>query len=102
MFFFRNIQEIRSICRDAKVGVLYATGDVLHDPDSAPDTLELIVTFQPEADDMYYHYFYLLQSSLELLLGVKIELTDYDRLRNPAIRKRILEHSEVIYNHRVV
>jgi predicted nucleotidyltransferase len=98
MFFYRHINEIREICREAKVSVLYVTGDVLHDRDALPEVLELVVTFKPEVEEMYYHYFYLLQSSMEDLLQTRVELIDYDRLKNQAIRKRILEHAEVLYN----
>ena len=98
MFFYRHINEIREFCRAAKVSVLYVTGDVLHDRDALPEVLELVVTFKPEVEEMYYHYFYLLQSNMEDLLQTRVELIDYDRLKNQVIRKRILEHAEVLYN----
>jgi hypothetical protein len=60
MFFYRHINEVREICRAAQVSVLYLTGDILHDRDALPAVLDLVVTFKPEVDEMYYHYFYLL------------------------------------------
>ena len=102
MFFFRHIHEIRSICKDACVSVLYATGDVLHDQNSKPETLELVVNFMPEAEAMYYHHYYLLQAGLSELLQVPVEITDFDRLKNVAIRRQLLQHAEVIYNRSIV
>ena len=101
MFYFRHIQEIRSVCRDCGVSVLYATGEIVYDPHLVPDVLELVVTFQPDTDDVYFHNFYLLQQEISSILGLTVELTDWDQLKNQAIKKRILEHSEVIYNHSI-
>jgi predicted nucleotidyltransferase len=101
MFYFRHIQEIRSICRDCGVSVLYATGDLVYDPHLVPDILQLVVTFLPENGDVYFHNFYLLQQEISSILGISVELTDWDQLKNQVIKKRILEHSEVMYNHTI-
>ncbi len=101
MFYFRHIQEIRSICRDCGVSVLYATGDLVYDPHLVPDILQLVVTFLPENGDVYFHNFYLLQQEISSILGISVELTDWDQLKNQSIKKRILEHCEVMYNHNI-
>lgn len=101
MFYFRHIQEIRSVCRDCSVSVLYATGEVVYDPHLVPDVLELVVTFLPDNSDLYFQNFYLLQQEISTILGLAVELTDWDQLKNQVVKKRILEHSEVMYNHSI-
>lgn len=101
MFYFRHIQEIRSVCRGYSVSVLYATGEVVYDPHLVPDVLELVVTFLPDNDDLYFYNFYLLQQEISSILGLAVELTDWDQLKNQVVKKRILEHSEVMYNHSI-
>ena len=66
-----------------------------------PDVLELVVTFLPDNDDLYFHNFYLLQQEISSILGLAVELTDWDQLKNQVVKKRILEHSEVMYNHSI-
>jgi predicted nucleotidyltransferase len=81
--------------------VLYATGEVVYDPHLVPDVLELVVTFLPDNDDVYFQNFYLLQQEISAILGLTVELTDWDQLKNQVVKKRILEHSEVMYNHSI-
>ena len=83
------------------VSVLYATGEIVYDPHLVPDVLELIVTFLPDNDDLYFHNFYLLQQEISSILGLAVELTDWDQLKNQVVKKRILEHSEVMFNHSI-
>jgi hypothetical protein len=63
--------------------------------------LELVVTFLPDNDDVYFQNFYLLQQEISAILGLTVELTDWDQLKNQVVKKRILEHSEVMYNHSI-
>lgn len=78
------------------VSKLYATGSIVTDPDLYPQELELVVEFNSSTGDSYFHYFYALSNQLEELLNKRITLTDLNQLKNPAIKSRILNHSELL------
>jgi predicted nucleotidyltransferase len=96
MLLFQNIHAIRNICKDCLVSKLYATGSIVNDPDVDPHELELVVEFSPSTGDSYFHYFYNLSSQLEELLNKRITLTDLNQLKNPSIKSRILNNSELL------
>jgi predicted nucleotidyltransferase len=96
MLLFQNIHAIRNICKDCLVSKLYATGSIVNDPDLDPQELELVVEFNSSTGDSYFHYFYALNSQLEELLNKRITLTDLNQLKNPAIKTRILNNSELL------
>lgn len=96
MLLFQNIHAIRNICKECLVSKLYATGSIVNDPDLDPQELELVVEFNSSTGDSYFHYFYTLSNELETLLNKRITLTDLNQLKNPAIKSRILNNSELL------
>ncbi len=96
MLLFQNIHAIRNICKDCLVSKLYATGSIVNDPDLDPHELELVVEFNEATGDSYFHYFYTLSNQLEELLKKRVTLTDLNQLKNPLIKSRILNNSELL------
>lgn len=96
MLLFQNIHAIRNICKDCLVSKLYATGGIVTDPDLDPQELELLVEFSDTTGDSYFHYFYTLSNQLEELLSKRITLTDLNQLKNPVIKSRMLNSSELL------
>ena len=89
-------ERIEEFCRRWHVSELALFGSVLRD-DFRPDSdVDVLVTFEPAAHVSLFR-FVEMQAELAAILGRAVDLVEKPALRNPFVRRHVLDHNRVIY-----
>jgi len=89
-------ERIEEFCRRRHIRKLAIFGSVLRD-DFHPDSdVDVLVEFDPDADDSFDRYLET-QDFLTSLFGRHVDLVEKSAIRNPFRRHSILTSQEVIY-----
>jgi predicted nucleotidyltransferase len=91
-----NAEALSSLCRRWRIKELSLFGSVLRD-DFRPDSdIDVLVTFEHDAEHSLLDVI-ALQHEMEDLLGRPVDLVERRALRNPFRRREILETHQVLY-----
>ncbi len=92
--------QLATLCQQWKINELSFFGSVLRqDFDAQKSDLDVMVDFKPESHCSLFGLSKM-RDQLEILLGRKVDLITKKGLRNPIIRKNILESAYVVYSER--
>lgn len=88
--------RIADFCRRWKVTQLALFGSVLRDDFRADSDVDVLVTFEPDADISLFDLG-AMQQELEGMFGRHVDLVEEAGLRNPFRRRSILSSREIVY-----
>lgn len=92
-------EQIAEFCRRWKISELELFGSVLGDDFGPESDIDLLVTFQPDADWSLFDHIRM-EDELASMVGRKVDLVSrraIERSRNPLRRKLILESAVAYY-----
>lgn len=91
--------QIAAFCRKWRIKEMSLFGSVLRD-DFRPDSdVDVLVTFENDAQRSLWEFLEA-QAELDELLGRKVDLVEKKNVVNPFVRHHILKHRHVIYDAR--
>ena len=91
------LEQIRDFCRKWKIREFSLFGSVLRE-DFRPDSdIDVLVSFEPDADWNYWVGWPEMLDELKEIFGRNVDLVIKDALRNPFRRHEILKTHRVIY-----
>jgi predicted nucleotidyltransferase len=93
----REIDEIRDLCLNHKVGKLFAFGSVLTDRFQQDSDIDLVVDFQDIGLYEYADNYFDLKFSLEKLFNREVDLLEDKAIKNPYLRQSIDSTKQLIY-----
>lgn len=88
--------QIADFCRRWKIKQLALFGSVLSDDFRSDSDVDVLVTFEPDADISLFDLG-AMQQELEGMFGRHVDLVEEAGLRNPFRRRDILRNREVVY-----
>ena len=89
-------KRIREFCRKWKIKKLALLGSVLREEFSPESDVDILVTFEPDADWDLFDWTDMIEE-LKEIFGYSVDLVEKDCLRNPFRRQSILTAMEIIY-----
>ena len=94
-----HITKILELCRRYKVKTLYVFGSILTPRFRKDSDIDLLVRFKKDEINLldYADNFYDFQTSLETLLGRKIDLVCEDSIKNPYFRQEVDTKKRLLY-----
>lgn len=94
----RRIPEEKSaeFCRKWKITELGIFGSGLRDDFHDQSDIDVLVSFSPDSQWCLFHLVDM-QVELSELMGREVDIVEKEALRNPFLRKEILNHVEVLY-----
>ena len=98
MYLTPHIRQIRKLCKQHKVGRLYACGSVLTERFSKDSDVDFLYTFEeniPLLDIVDYYFSF--QNELEKMLCRPIDLVSEKDLKNPYFIKEVDASKQLIY-----
>ncbi|HVX84666.1 MAG TPA: nucleotidyltransferase domain-containing protein [Phycisphaerae bacterium] len=92
------MDKIRDFCRRWKIRELALFGSVLREDFRADSDVDVLVTFEPDAEWDYWVGWPEMIDELEATLGRRVDLVEKEALENPYRRHEILRTHQVIYS----
>lgn len=94
-----HITKILELCRRYKVKTLYVFGSILTPRFRKDSDIDLLVRFKKDEINLldYADNFFDFQTSLETLLGRKIDLVCEDSIKNPYFRQEVDTKKRLLY-----
>lgn len=91
-----SYDQIAAFCRKWKVTELALFGSVLTDEFRPDSDVDVLLTYAPDAPRTFDAYF-AMQDELQAIFGREVDLVEKKQLRNPYIKKHVLESYQVVY-----
>ena len=88
---------ITQACEEFGVKHLEVFGSVARDQVTEGSDMDFIVEFEDETPHGYSKRFFGFQSTLEELLGVKVDLLSNDQIQNPYFKSRVNQERTSVY-----
>jgi len=88
--------QIAAFCHKWKVTELALFGSVLTDEFRPDSDVDVLVTYGPDAIRTFDAFFEM-QDELKAIFGREIDLVNKSTLRNPYIKKHVMESYQVVY-----
>ena len=88
--------RIEAFCRKWKVTEFALFGSVLTDEFRPDSDVDVLVTFSPDAPWSLTHLVEM-RDELKALLGREVDLVEKKALRNPYVKKHVLNSYQVVY-----
>ena len=94
-----HITKILELCKRYKVKTLYVFGSILTPRFRKDSDIDLLVRFKKDEINLldYADNFFDFQTSLETLLGRKIDLVCEDSIKNPYFRQEVDTKKRLLY-----
>lgn len=92
-----NIERLRQLCQNHKVGHLFAFGSVLSNRFGADSDIDLIVDFKDVDLLEYADNYFSLKDELEKLFNRKVDLLEAQAIRNPFFKESIDRQKKLVY-----
>lgn len=94
-----HITKILELCKHYKVKTLYVFGSILTPRFRKDSDIDLLVRFKKDEINLldYADNFFDFQTSLESLLGRKIDLVCEDSIKNPYFRQEVDTKKRLLY-----
>ena len=94
-----HITKILELCKRYKVKTLYVFGSILTPRFRKDSDIDLLVRFKKDEINLldYPDNFFDFQTSLEALLGRKIDLVCEDSIKNPYFRQEVDTKKRLLY-----
>lgn len=94
-----HIAKILELCKRYKVKTLYVFGSILTPRFRKDSDIDLLVRFKKDEINLldYADNFFDFQTSLETLLGRKIDLVCEDSIKNPYFRQEVDTKKRLLY-----
>jgi predicted nucleotidyltransferase len=89
--------EIERLCKAYHVRRLYAFGSVLTDEYNSNSDIDLLVDFRDLRLEEYADNYFDFKFSLEELFNRPIDLLEEKAMKNPYLRKSILQNRQLLY-----
>jgi predicted nucleotidyltransferase len=90
--------EVSVLCRRYRVRKLAVFGSALRaEFEPGRSDVDLLAEFEPMPPAEHARAYLDLAAALEHLLGARVDLTEVSAIRNPYIRREILETQQAIY-----
>lgn len=91
--------EINAFCAHHKVSKLFVFGSVLRPEfDQTKSDLDFLVIFQPMPVEEYFDNYLAFIENLEQLFGLKIDLVEYNAIRNPVFKRSVDKEKVLCYD----
>lgn len=94
-----NINEIKKLCSENKVKILYAFGSVLTDQFNNNSDIDLIVDFDSIDLASYADNYYNLKFGLQRLFNRQVDLLEQKAVKNPYFLQKLNKQKKLIYGH---
>lgn len=93
-----NLSELSALCRRYRVKRLAVFGSAVRaDFDDESSDLDFVVEFKELEPNEHKDAYFGLLEALALLFSRDVDLIELHAVRNPFVRKRILEQQETLY-----
>ena len=93
----KNIDKIRSICKNHKVNTLYVYGSVLTNKYNKNSDIDFLVKFRDVELFYYFENYMSFKENLEKVFKKNIDLLEEQTLKNPYLIASINRNKELIY-----
>ncbi len=93
----RNIEEIKTLCKNHKVKSLSAFGSVTREDFRDDSDIDFLVDFEENDPFKYTDLYFELKEKLEKLLKRQIDLIEERGIRNSIFRKEVDQTKVLIY-----
>jgi predicted nucleotidyltransferase len=91
--------KIRALCESYQVEKLYLFGSVLKSHfDSEKSDIDFLVTFLPMPVEDYFDNFLAFFENLETVLRSKIDVIEYEAIRNPIFKRAVDREKRLFYD----
>ena len=98
-FVADRVNEIVDLCRHLEVRRLDLFGSALGDGfDLASSDVDILVEFGARPDFDHFGAYFALKEGLEAVLGRPVDLVNGPSIRNPYLRRQIVETGETLYS----
>ena len=91
-----HLSTIQEACTRHRVEKLAVFGSVLTEKGN-PGDIDILVTFHDMDPVQYMHEYFGLESALEKIFNLPIDLVEENAIRNPVFREIIAESSIIVY-----
>lgn len=92
-----NLERLRLLCQQHKVGHLFVFGSVLSNRFGADSDIDLIVDFNDINLLEYADNYFSLKEELEKLFNRKVDLLEAQAIRNPIFKESIEKQKRLVY-----
>ena len=94
-----NLGELTRLCRQHRVKRLAVFGSAVRDDfDAESSDLDFVVEFTPLEPNEHKDAYFGLVAALGRLFSRDVDLIELDAVRNPFVKRRILEQQETLYD----
>ncbi len=97
----QHIVELKSLCNTHKVSELYVFGSVLQENFNDNSDIDFLVRFDEIQLEEYFDNYMDLKEKLENVFKRKIDLVEYQYIKNPIFRQ-IVDRTKIILYERAV
>ncbi len=90
------LARVQEVCIRHRVEKLSIFGSILTEKET-PGDIDILVTFHEMDPVQYVHEYFGLESELEKIFGLPIDLVEEQAIRNPVFREIVSESSVEVY-----
>ncbi|MDX2130224.1 MAG: nucleotidyltransferase domain-containing protein [Chloroherpetonaceae bacterium] len=98
VIFPKHLEEISSICKAHQVKHLDLFGSSVSQSANNPHDIDFAVSFDDSLIEGYTKNFFSLESSLQKLFNLPVDLIDYTTIKNPILKNSIDAFRVTLYD----